>query len=378
MIRTSRLKRVILKEFRQYFRDKTMLRMSIIIPVFQTLILSYAATTDVAHVPTVVCDQDRSQQSREFVQILASLPTFDVRGYALELSGVQRELDMGRAELGVYIPPNFAKDLARSQAQIQILVNGADSVTATTAATYLLQASLAYDIKVKTSERMRQGLAGPPLASVRSETRVFYNPDLRSMWFMAPGVMVMLLFVLLQNFAALSIAKEKELGTFEQMVMTPIRPSELLLGKLVPYALIGAVDALVITLMVVFALDTPLRGSISLLVASLGVFIFATLGLGLLISAASANQQQAQIMNFFLSFPSILLSGFIFPRENLPVVLEWVSRGIPMTYLLRIVRGVFLKGSGWAELFSANLVPMMLLAVVFFAAGAARFRKKLE
>jgi ABC-2 type transport system permease protein len=378
MISGARLKRMVRKEFRQFFRDKMMLRMSIMIPIVQTLILSYAANTDAVDVPTVVCDLDRTQVSREFLASVTSLDTFDLVGQEVSVKDMELALDRGTAELALYIPSGFSRDVLEGDAQVQILVNGADSITATAASSYLLQSAAAYDVTVKRERVARLGLSTQGLPSVRAETRVFYNPDLRSMWFMAPGVMAMLLFVLLQNFAALSIAKEKELGTFEQMVMTPIRPTELLLGKLIPYGLIGALDALVIGTMVVGLLGVPLRGSVLTLAVALIIFIFATLGSGLLLSAVSANQQQAQILNFFLSFPSILLSGFIFPRENLPQVLYWVSEVIPMTYLLRIIRGVFLKGTGFAELWLPNLLPLLVLAIIFFTLGVLRFQKRLD
>ena len=377
MISGSRIKRMVAKEFRQFFRDKLMLRMSIMVPIIQTLILSYAANTDAVNVPTVVCDMDRTRVSRDFLASVTSSVAFAVIGEELSVHSVEGVLDRGEAELALYIPSGFSRDVQHGDAQVLILVNGADSITATVASA-LIQAAASYDVEVKRETILRQGYRADALPSVRGETRVFYNPDLRSRWFMGPGIMAMLLLVLLQSFAALSISKEKELGTFEQMVITPIRPTEMMLGKIIPYSLIGAFDAAAIGVVVVGVLGVPMRGSVLVLAAAMALFILATLGSGLLLSAASANQQQAQMLNFFLAFPSILLSGFIFPRENLPLVFQWISEVIPMTYLLRIIRGVFLKGTGFAELWLPNLLPLAILSVVFFVLGVMRFHKRLD
>ncbi|MBP7559818.1 MAG: ABC transporter permease [Armatimonadetes bacterium] len=378
MISGSRIKRMVAKEFRQFFRDKLMLGLSIMIPILQTLILSYAVNTDAVNVPTVVCDMDRTRVSRDFLASVTSSVAFAVIGEELSVHDVERVLDRGGAELALYIPSGFSRDLQHGDAQVLILVNGADSITATVASAYLIQAAASYDVEVKRETILRQGYRADALPSVRGETRVFYNPDLRSLWFMGPGIMAILLLVLLQSFAAFSISKEKELGTFEQMVITPIRPTEMLLGKIIPYSLIGALDAAAIGGVVVWVLGVPVRGSILVLAAAMALFILATLGSGLLLSAASANQQQAQMLNLFLAFPSILLSGFMFPRENLPLVFLWISDVIPMTYLLRIIRGVFLKGTGFAELWLPNLLPLAVLSVIFFVLGVMRFHKRLD
>ena len=377
MISGQRLKRMIVKEVRQFTRDRVMPRMAIMIPLVQTFVLSFAANTDVVHVPMVVCDQDHSQTSRDLIDKLAGLPQFELKGYELSEAGIERHLQNATAEVGIRIPPGFARDITAGKATVQILVDGADSLTAATAAAYITAAAARYDVKAKTTNVQRFGLRGN-LPTVTADTRVFYNPDLRSMWFFSPGVMAVLLFVLMQNLSALSIAKERELGTFEQMVMTPIRPTELLLGKLIPYAVVGILDTILVGCLIVFVLHVPFRGSLVALSVATLIFLVATLGLGLLVSAAAANQQQAQLLNFFLAFPSILLSGFIFPQSNLPHVLWWVSRFIPMTYYLEVIRGVFLKGSGMGVLLVPQIVPMAALATVFFVAGVRRFRKRLD
>ncbi|NUQ02112.1 MAG: ABC transporter permease, partial [Armatimonadetes bacterium] len=258
----------------------------------------------------------------------------------------------------------------------QLLVDGTESTTATVAGGYLSQLAGAWSQGLRLQTIDRRGWPNR-LPRVESQPRVFYNPDLRSMWHMAPALLALVLTVLMQNLTALSIARERELGTLEQLVMTPIRPAELLLGKLLPYGLVGLADAAVVTGIVVGVLGVPLRGSLLVLSASTVVFLFATLGLGLVISTVSANQQQAQLTNFFLTFPSLLLSGFIFPIDNLPVALKPFSYAVPMRYFLEVVRGVFLRGSGFDVLWP-QLLGLLGLGVLFFTIGARRFHKRLD
>ncbi len=372
-----RFRKLLKKEVRQFVRNTYMLRMAILMPIFQTLLLSFAANTDVVHVPVVVYDEDASRHSREFAAKIDSTVTFDVTRYVLSPAAVERQLETGAAEVGLVIPRGFDRDLERGGATAQVLVNGADSTTALAAGSYLGQVAAGYNTAVRTELAERRGPL-PQLPSIRAETRVLYNPDLRSLWFMAPGVMAMVLLILMQNFSALTVARERELGTFEQLVITPVRSWEVLLAKLVPLAAVGILGGVVVCLLVVFLLGVPLRGSIPALAAATLSFVAASLGLGLLVSTVSANQQQAQMMNFFLIFPSVLLSGFIFPVENLPVPLWWVSRFVPLTYYLEVIRGVFLRGAGVGALLTPQILPLAGLALAFFALGAVRFRKRLD
>jgi ABC-2 type transport system permease protein len=372
-----RLRRLLQKEVRQFFRHSYMVRMALFMPIFQTLILSFAANTDVVHVPVVVCDQDSTRQSRELVEKIDGTVTFDLHAYELTPAGVEWQLETSSAEIGLLIPPGFARDLERGGAKVQVLVNGADSTTALAAGSYITQVCAGYSAGVRGELADRRG-ARIELPSIRAEPRVLFNPDLRSLWFMAPGVMAMVLLILMQNFSALTVARERELGTLEQLVITPVRAWEVLLAKLIPLAVIGLLDALFVCLLVVFALGVPFRGSVPALGLATMCFLFASLGLGLFVSTISANQQQAQMMNFFLIFPSTMLSGFIFPVENLPVPLWWVSRFVPLTYYLEVIRGVFLRGASIGDLSGRQILPLAGLALTFFILGASRFRKRLD
>lgn len=371
-----RLAHMLRKEFLLFRRNPVLLRMAILLPLLQTFVLSYAANLDITNVPLTVCDEDHSAAGRDLVARLDALPYFRLVAYRLRPAELEDDLGDGSAVLALHLPPGFARDLERGTATLQVLVDGADSSGAAVAAGYVAQVAAAFDIEVRQERIARLGLQ-PRLPSVEVRPRVFYNPDLRSVWYMAPGVMALILTVLMQNLTALSIARERELGTLEQLVMTPIRPWELLLGKLLPFAIVGCLDALLVVCLVRGWFGVPLRGDALTLAVATVPFLGATLGLGLLVSTVSANQQQAQLMNFFFSFPAILLSGFVFPVANLPVPLQWVSQLVPMTHYLVVIRGVFLRAAGFAALWP-TILALAVLAVCYFSLGALRFHKRLD
>lgn len=371
-----RCRQMVWKEFIQFRRSKVMLRMAIFLPLVQTFVLAWAANTDVLEVPLSVFDEDVSPRSRELVQSVAAGRSFRLVADRVSSAEIERDLDAGIAQVALHIPRGFSRSLDRGDAVVQVLVDGSDSVASAAASAYLQGMVTAYGAKAQAGFASRRGMTrGTP--AVRVEPRIFYNPDLRSRWFMAPAVMALVLTVLMQNLTALAVARERELGTFEQLVMTPIRPVELLMGKLTPFGLIGCIDALLVGLLVVFALGVPFRGSVWVLGLATLPFLIAVLGLGLVISTMSANQQQAQLTSFFFMFPSILLSGFVFPVENMPTVLQWISKAIPMTYYLEVVRGSFMRGSGFGTLVP-QIAGLCTLAVFYFGCGVVRFRKRLD
>ncbi len=371
-----RLRHMLTKEILQFRRNPALLRMALIVPIMQTLVLSFAANLDVTRVPVSVWDEDQTQDSRELLARVTSSTYFVLVAHRLDGEALVADLDAGRAALAVHIPRHFGRDLQRRGTVLQLLVDGADSNSATVAAGYLAGVAAAYDVRVCSELATRRGLR-MKLPQVVVQSRVLYNPDLRSLWFMAPAVLALVLTVLMQGLTSLSIAREREIGTLEQLVMTPIRPLELMLGKLIPYGAVGTVSAMIVTFFVVVVLGVPMRGHPLVYMAATLLFLFATLGLGLVISTLSANQQQAQLYNFFLSFPSMLLSGFIFPVDNLPGWLKPLSWLVPMTHYLEVSRGVYLRGSGVAALWP-RLLALVLLSSAFFVFGALRFRKRLD
>ncbi|HWR98734.1 MAG TPA: ABC transporter permease [Candidatus Methanoperedens sp.] len=372
-----RVAHLVRKELLQLRRDPQMLRIVFISPLFQLFIFGYAVSTDVRHVATALLDQDRSVQSRELAERFARSGYFDLERRPDDPREVDALLDAGSVQAALVIPRGFAADLAADRtARVQLLIDGSDSMTAAMVAGYAAGIAGAYSARVASErlERLRARVQRVP--AVEERTRVWYNPELRSVRYMVPGVFSLILFLVTMLLTSMAIVKEREIGTLEQLVVTPIAPAELIVGKTLPYIGIGFVDMLLVLALATFWFDVPVAGSVTLLFALSLVFIFTSLGLGLFISTVSLTQQQAMMTSFFIMLPSILLSGFIFPIANMPVVIQWLTHVIPLRYFLVIVRGIFLKGNGFAVLW-----PQVAVLLVFGAAilglAALRFKKRL-
>lgn len=378
-----RLRHMIRKEFRQFRRDPRVVRAVLMTPLLQLILLGYAANTDVQEVPLAVCDEDHSAASRELVAEIASLtgaggrPYFRLAAQPARRTELLRLLDRGVAQLALSIPPRFDAAAAHGTAAVQLLVDGTDSTSAGVGAAYLGGLLQSHGLQVARHRLERAGGRAAGVPGIELRTRVWYNPDLKSVDYMVPGVAAMVLMVVTQSLTALSIVRERELGTLEQLIVTPLRPWELMLGKMVPFALVGLVDLTVVLLIALYWFGVPFRGSLLVLYGGAGLFILCTLGLGLVISTFSRTQQQAQLLNFFFTMPSILLSGFMFPISNMPRVIQWITYFVPMRYFLAIVRGVFLKGVGPDVLWPYGLA-LLGLGVALFATGALRFTKRLQ
>jgi ABC-2 type transport system permease protein len=354
------------KEFRQLRRDPRMLFLLIVPPIVQLVLLGYAANLDVRHVPLVVCDPVPSATSRDLVQRLVASTYFDLVGYEPDARRVGEWLDRGEATVALVFPPDFGKEVAQgTTASVQLLVDGSETNTATVALSYA-------------SQIIQHALgAGAVSAGVVPELRVWFNPALSSRWFIIPGLVGLLLTVMTTVLTALALVKEKETGTLEQLLVTPLRPATVLLGKLVPFLLIGLLDVLLVVLVATLWFQVPLRGSIPLLFGSALLFLLNTLGLGLLISTLSRTQQQALIgAAFFALMPMIILSGFVFPIESMPPVIQAVTYIVPLRYFLTIVRGIFLKGVGIPALWE-EMLALLVLGLVLFGLSAWRFRRQL-
>lgn len=373
----GRLAYVLRKEFTQLRRDKMMPRMILFAPILQLVLFGYAATSDVRNVPVAVYDGDRSADSRLIVEEIAHSYYFHLVPAAQDSRDLERQLLTGKAQIGVHIPPNFHRDLMLGKTpQIGLLVDGTDSNTAGVAAAYLQGILRQRSLQFQTRQSRADGSFGVDMPILTPEPRVWFNDELKSINFMVPGVVGLILLVLTINLAGLSIVRERETGTLEQLMVTPLRSYELLLGKMIPYGLLTLLDSGVIVLVARLWFHVPLRGSLVLLFAMAAVFLVTNLGLGLLISAVSRTQQEAQILAFLLIMPSVLLSGFMFPIQNMPVVVQWATYLIPFRYFLEIARGLFLKGVGVAVLW-----PQMLMlsgfALALLGAGVAAFKKRL-
>ena len=368
---------IIIKEFLQIRRDKRMLGMSFLAPILQLILLGYAATTDIRSIPMVVVDYDKSSSSREFIAQFTNSGYFIVEQYLQSTNDIDREIEHGHAWVALVIPPAFSeKLLAREIVPIQLIADGSDANSANIGLGYASQIVERYSRSIAT-ELLRQIPQGRVPARVNPEIRVWYNPDLKSRNFMVPGVVAFVIMIVTMTLTSIGIVKEKEIGTLEQLLVTPIKPYQLILGKLLPFVIIGAIDVTLVLAVARFWFEVPMHGSILLLYALSGLFVLTTLGLGLFVSTISKTQQQAMMTaQFFIFMPFIFLSGFTFPIENMPIAIQYVTYLIPLRYFIVIIRGIFLKGVGMAELW-----PQALALVIFGGAiltlSVLRFRKRL-
>ncbi len=371
------IREMIRKEFFQLRHDPRMLLVSVLAPVLQVLLLGYAATTDIKNSTMVVCDLDHTEDSRELVREFTNSGYFIAR-YAVDApSGVDEHIEQAKANIGLVIPRGFGRDLlARRPAELQVILDGADANTANILLGYTTQivATRSEEILAHYTSLLR----GVRVGRIIPEPRVWFNPDLKSANYMVPGVVALVLMIITMTLTSLGIVKEKEIGTLEQLMVTPIRPHELILGKLVPFIMIGFVDMTIVLGLARFWFGVPLLGSVALLFALSALFILTTLGLGLFISTIAKSQQQAMLIaQFFFFMPFMFFSGFIVPIANMPTTIQYISYLIPLRYFLDIVRGIFLKGSDVRELWPQALA-LAAFGATILSLSILRFRKTLE
>jgi ABC-2 type transport system permease protein len=374
----ERLKQMLIKEFIQVFRDKRTRFVLFAPPIIQMLIFGYAATFEIYHVPTVVLDLDHSQESRELISRFSSSPYFDVQRQLTDDRQVGDLLDQGKATIGLEIHAGFAQNLRKGQtAPLQVILDATNSNTALIASSYVTQIALGFAQdyqKDRISRILPQVLEEIP--SVQLEQRPWYNPDLRSRWFFVPGIIGSLTLVLVVTLTAFAVVREREIGTLEQLMVTPIRPSEFILGKTLPYFLIGLFDVSLIATVGTFWFEVPFRGHILVLFAGAILFLLSMLGVGLLISTVSSTQQQAMVTSFFFIMPAVTFSGFGFPISTMPKWLQYLTYLSPLRYFLVVLRGTYLKGVGmgilWPQMLAMALGTGLLLIAVL------RFHKALD
>ena len=341
-----RLRRLIFKELLELRGDPRLFGLVIVAPIIQLVLLGYAATTDVKDVAMVVADGDRSPASRNLIARFDASPNFTVVDTVNNVQQIDDYIQRGRASVALAIPPGYSAAVqAGTPVSLQVVADGSDSNSTTVALGYATALVGGYAQELVGQATAATGRT--PSSGIDLRIRVWFNSALESRYFMIPGVVAMLLLVITANLAAMAIVREKELGTLEQLNVTPLRRWELIAGKLLPYGAIGLIDVLLVTAVAVFWFHVPLRGSFILLLAMSLLWVTCTLGLGLFVSTISETQQQAMMTaTFFFLTPMIYLSGFIFPIENMPHVIQYVTYLIPMRYFLVIVRGIFLKGIG--------------------------------
>ncbi len=366
---------IIRKEFIQLRRDPRMVFIVIMAPLIQLVLLGYAANLDVRDIPIVFCDLDASRASREFISQFPHSGYFTTAAVIDQLEDVDAYIDIGNASLAVVIPRGMGKMLARrEQVPIQVIVDGAESQSAVIALSYATMIAARYSRQVLIERLERSGLA-IPVSRINPEVRVWYNPELKSRNFFIPGILGLLLMIVTIVLTSLAIVKEKETGTLEQLIVTPIKPRDLILGKLLPFFAIGLIDIVLVVLVATLWFRVPVKGSVGLLFALSPVFLLTTLGLGLFISTISKNQQQAMLSAIFFAMPMIILSGFIFPIANMPKVIQYFTYLVPLRYFLVIVRGLFLKASTFTELWSAT-AALLAFGLAILGLSILRFRKK--
>ncbi len=366
---------VMRKEFIHIFRDPRTLAVMFLIPIIQLVLLGYAATTDVDHISTAVFDQDRTAQSRELIETYRASGYFDINYYVASEEALSRLIDGGKARAGLLVPVGYSKDLAREgMAQVSVVIDGSDPSIANAA----LSAATAVG-QAKSAEIVQQmmGIDPDEQPGLEVRPRVWYNPELSSTNFMIPGLIGTVMQFLTTFLTSMAIVRERERGTIEQLIVTPLKSYELIIGKLVPYVVIAFGDTLEVLAVGSFWFGVPIHGSLWLLLALSVLALMTSLGLGLFISTVSNTQQESMLLSYFIMLPSIFLSGFMFPIAAMPKVLQYFSYAVPLTYFLVIVRGIMLKGIG-LELLADQVIAMAVFGVILLMLSAARFRKRLE
>jgi ABC-2 type transport system permease protein len=370
---------MLIKEFIQTLRDKRTRFILIGPPIIQMMVFGYAATYEIHHVPTVVLDLDHSQESRELVSRFTSSPYFDVQRQLTDSRQLGDLIDQGKATVGLEIHAGFAEQLRKGQtAPLQVIVDATNSNTALIASGYISQIALGFAREYQTDRINR---IAPQLMevmpSVELAPRPWFNPDLSSRWFFVPGIIGSLTVVLVITLTAFAVVREREIGTLEQIMVTPIRPVEFILGKTLPYFLIGVFDVTLIAVLGSLWFQVPFRGHVYVLATGAVLFLLCMLGVGLLISTVSSTQQQAMVTAFFFIMPAITFSGFGFPIRTMPQWMQDCSYLNPLRYFLVVIRGTYLKGVGM-DILWPQMTAMAVLGVTLLTVSVFRFHKALD
>jgi ABC-2 type transport system permease protein len=375
----TRIRGILIKEFIQVFRDKRSRFLLFGPPVIQMLVFGYAATLEVRHIPTAVLDFDNSQMSRDLLSRFTASPYFDVRARLKDRSQIGELIDRGDVTVALQIHAGFAQDLRKGQtARLQVIVDSSNSNTALIAVGYVNQIAARFSQEHQRERLLRSTpFQEARMPAIVLERRPWFNTDLDSQWFFVPGVIGNLILVMVVSLTAFAVVREREIGTLEQVMVTPIGRLEFILGKTVPFFLIGLLDTTLISLIGTLWFGVPLRGSIGVLAIGAVLFILCMLGIGLFISTISRTQQQAMVSGFFFNMPAIIFSGFGTPISSMPEFLQWLTYLDPLRYFLDVLRGVYLKGVGmdvlWPQMTAVSVLGLIMLTV-----SVTRFRKSLD
>jgi len=371
------LKHMLIKEFHQIFRDPRMRAILFITPIMQMLIFGYAVNTDVNRVAMAVFDLDNSVSSRELVSRFEQSPYFEITHRIRRHGEIEPLIDHDTVDAVVRIDKGFEQSLlGEGRAPVQLIVDGIDSNTARIVLNYTqdLTDRFSRDQLLRRLDRLYGARKEP--AQLELESRAWFNTNLESRMFYVPGVIALLVMVVTILLTSMAVVREKEIGTMEQLIVTPVKSWEFILGKLIPFAMIGFLDVIMVSFIAVFWFDIPIRGNPLILLFSAGLYLMTTLGIGLFISTVSRTQQQAMMTTFFFIFPATLLSGFVFPIDNMPEVVQWITYLDPFRYFLVIIRGIFLKGVG-IEILWPQMAALFFLGTVTLSLTLQRFQKTL-
>jgi ABC-2 type transport system permease protein len=370
----KRILQIVRKEVIQIRRDKGLVRMVVIAPLLQLVIYGYVVATDIRALPLAVLDQSDSAESRRLVDRFVFSGYFALEGHVGSLNEAERHLNSGRSMIVLVIPEDFARDVRRGvKAKVQLLVDGTNSNTATIAMGYA-----GGIVAAANQEKLEEGIRRKGLrmieAGIREEPRVWFNPSLRAINYMVPGIICVLLMEMMVPLTAFSLVRERERGTVEQLMVTPLRAEEVLIGKTIPYIAIGLMDATLILAAGTFWFGVPLPHKLGALLVCTSLFIIVALSLGILVATLVRTQQQAALSAQFALVPNILLSGFMFPIQSMPEAMQWFTTILPMRYFLVIVRSIMMKGLGLADLWD-QILPLAALGAVIFTISWLRFRR---
>jgi len=383
----NRIREIFQKEFFQTIRDPRTRAILFGIPLIQLVLFGYAVNLDVENARTAWMDMDQTPESRDLRAAFTGSPYFKIVATPKDDGEVQELMDHGSVQAAICILPGFSRDVHRgSSASIQVIVDGTNSNTASIVSSYATQIIAGFAAKALAAQQnmrtyppsAKMGAAVPAVVPVlTAQSRVWFNPDLRSRVYFVPGVIVNIIALVTIMLTSMSIVREKEIGTMEQLMVTPVRPFELIMGKLLPFALVGVIEVALVVVAALLIFRIPIRGSILLLFGCALLFLLTTLGVGLFISTISQTQQQAMMSSFFFFMPAMLLSGFAFPIRNMPAFVQYLTYLNPLRYFMQIVRDLFLKGTG-AESFWQSMVALAVFGTAILGLSALRFRKKLD
>jgi len=366
---------LIRKEFLHILRDPRTLAVMLLIPIIELVLLGYAATTDIEHLRTAILDGDKSSGSRELIEAYRASNYFDIVLYVASEQQLEHIVDSGRVRAGLIIPAGYGEELSTGgQAQVSFVIDGSDPSVANTVFAASQSVGQAHSMRIV--ERT-MGIDPNDMPGVQVRPRVWYNPEMKSSNFMIPGIIGLILYFLTALFTAMSIVREREQGTIEQLIVTPIKPLELVVAKVFPYVFIAFFDVLEVLAIGVFWFGVPIRGSLGLLLGLSALFLLTSLGFGIFISSIANTQQEAMLLAFLTMLPSIFLGGFFFPIEAMPGWLQVITYVVPVRYMLVIIRGIILKGVG-LQILLQEVIALVIFGIAIMLLAATRFRKRLE